>query len=169
MNRNMDTGRRKILVVDDNLEIAELTTEFLRSREFEASFVSNGNEAIEKAFLESPELILLDLNLPDISGMEVLKRIKEIDEEIATIIVTGYGGERIAVDMMKAGAMDYLSKPFELENLLTSIKNTLIIRDAQIEEKRSKKYPSLERFFPFLAHEIRNPLQAIAGSLVVIR
>jgi two-component system sensor histidine kinase PilS (NtrC family) len=101
--------------------------------------------------------------------VEVLKRIKEINEDIAIIVITGYGGEQIAVDMMKAGALDYLSKPFEFETLLTSIKNTLVIRDAQIEEKRSKKYPSLEKFFPFLAHEIRNPLHAIAGALTVIR
>jgi signal transduction histidine kinase len=165
----METGKRKILVIDDHLGFAETVTRFLRSCEFQASFALNGNDAIERVLSGSPDLVLLDLNLPDISGTEVLKRIKEMNEDIAIIVITGYGGEQIAVDMMKAGALDYLSKPFEFETLLTSIKNTLEIRDAQIEEKRSKKYPSLEKFFPFLAHEIRNPLHAIAGALTVIR
>jgi signal transduction histidine kinase len=165
----MEKNRRKILVVDDHLEFAEMVTKFLEGHEFEASFVLNGNEAIERVSSGSPELILLDLNLPDIPGMEVLKRIKGINEDVAIIIVTGYGGEQVAVDIIKAGALDYLPKPFEFETLLTSIKNTFIIRDAQIEEKRSKKYPSMERFFPFLAHEIRNPLHAIGGALTIIQ
>jgi len=142
----MEYTGRKILVVDDNLALAEMVTRFLVDREFDASLVSNGNDAIERVHSEPPDLVLLDLNLPDISGMEVLKRIKEVNEDIAVIVITGYGGEQVAVAMMKAGALDYLSKPFEFETLLTSIKDTLGIRDAQIEEKRSKKYPSLEIF-----------------------
>jgi signal transduction histidine kinase len=165
----MEKAGRKILVVDDNLALAEMVTGFLKDREFQASFVSNGKDAIDRVLSEPPDLVLLDLNLPNISGMEVLKRIKEVNKDIAIIVITGYGGEQIAVNMMKAGALDYLSKPFEFETLLASIRNTLGIRDAQIEEKRSKKYPSLEKFFPFLAHEIRNPLHAIAGALTVIR
>ena len=165
----MEIGRRKLLVVDDHLELAEMVTKFLKDRQFEASFVLNGTEAIEKVLSGSPELVLLDLNLPDISGRDVLKRIKEINEEVAVIIITGFGGEQKAVDMMKMGALDYIAKPFEFETLLTSIKNTLSIRDAQIEEKKGKQYPSLERFFPFLAHEIRTPLHAISGALTVIQ
>jgi signal transduction histidine kinase len=165
----MEYSKREILVVDDSLALAEMITRFLEAHEFQASFVSNGKDAVERVLSRSPDLVLLDLNLPDISGVEVLKRIKEINEDIAIIVITGYGGEQIAVDMMKAGALDYLSKPFEFETLLTSIKNTLVIRDAMDEEKMGKKYPSLERFFPFLAHEIRNPLHAIAGALTIIQ
>jgi signal transduction histidine kinase len=165
----MEYSGRKILVVDDTLAFAEMVTRFLEAREFQASFVTNGKDAVERVLSGSPDLVLLDLNLPDISGREVLNRIKEINEDIAIIVITGYGGEQIAVDMMKAGALDYLSKPLEFETLLTSIKDTLGIRDAQIEERKSKKYPTLEAFFPFLAHEIRNPLHAIAGALTVIR
>ena len=165
----MEYSGRKILVVDDSLALAEMVTRFLEDHGFDASFVSNGKDAIEKVLSGPPDLVLLDLNLPDISGMEVLKRIKEINEDVAIMVITGYGGEQVAVAMMKAGALDYLSKPFEFQTLLTSIKDTLGIRDALIEERKSKKYPSLERFFPFLAHEIRNPLHAIAGALTIIQ
>jgi len=165
----METLRRKILVVDDDPRLAKMITEFLEGHGFEASSAPNGNKAIEKVLSRFPELVLLDLNLPDITGIEVLRRIKEISEDIAVIIVTGYGGEQVAVDLIKAGALDYVSKPFEFEALLASIKNTLRIRDAQIEDKRQKRFSSLERFFPFLAHEIRNPLHAIAGAIAIIQ
>jgi signal transduction histidine kinase len=125
--------------------------------------------AIEKALLEPPEAVLLDLVLPDVSGKEVLKRIKEINDDTAVIFMTGYGGEEVAVDLMKAGAADYLSKPFTDAALLKSLKEVLQIREAQIGDKKVAGFSSLERFFPFLAHEIRNPLHAIGGALAIIQ
>ena len=165
----METIGRKILVVDDNPEFVDLIRKILERKDFQVSVALDGKTAIEKVLSDVPELVLLDLKLPDIPGEEVLKRIKEIDKDIAIIVITGYGGEQVAVDMMRKGAIDFLSKPIEHEVLLTSIKNALEIRDAQIEDRRFDRYPSLERFFPFLAHEIRNPLHAISGALAIIQ
>jgi len=165
----MGTGGRKILVIDDNLELVDLIRRFLESKDFQISIALDGKSGIEKALSYIPELVLLDLKLPDIPGDELLKRLKEIDKDIAIIVVTGYGGEQVAVDMMRKGAIDFLSKPIEYEALLKSIKNALEIREAQIEDKRLDRHPSLERFFPFLAHEIRNPLHAISGALAIIQ
>ncbi|MGD0917415.1 MAG: response regulator [Thermodesulfobacteriota bacterium] len=164
----MEALRRSILVVDDDPGFREMITKFLQDKGFQAASASNGNRAIENVLSGFPELVLLDLKLPDMTGVEVLKRIKEINEDIAVVIVTGYGGEQVAVDLIKAGALDYISKPFEFEALLTSIKNSLKIREAQIEDKRNRRFSSLERFFPFLAHEVRNPLHAIAGAIAII-
>ena len=99
----METPKRTILVVDDDSALAMLITEFLEGHGFEASSAPNGNKAIEKVLSGFPELVLLDLKLPDMTGVEVLKRIKEINEDIAVIIVTGYGGEQVAVDLIRAG------------------------------------------------------------------
>ena len=165
----MGTVRKKILVVDDNPEFIDLVRKILGSNEFQVSIALDGKTAIENTLLDIPELVLLDLKLPDIPGEEVLIRIKEIDRDIAIIVVTGYGGEQIAVDLMRKGAIDFLSKPIDHEVLLSSVKNALEIRDAQIEDRQFNKYPSLERFFPFLAHEIRNPLHAISGALAIIQ
>jgi signal transduction histidine kinase len=165
----MDTNGRKILIVDDNLEFAGTIGRILGNQGFRISIAPDGNTAIEKVLSESPELVLLDLKLPDISGEAVLKRIKEINKDTAIIVVTGYGGEQVAVDLMRRGAIDFLSKPIENEVLLRSIKNALEIRDVQIEDREFERYPSLESFFPFLAHEIRNPLHAIAGALAIIQ
>ena len=163
-----NTGR-KILVVDDNAEFVEFIRRVLESKNFKVSAALDGKTAIEKAISDTPELVLLDLKLPDIPGEEVLVRIKEIGRDIAIIVITGYGGEQVAVDMMRKGAIDFLPKPIEYEVLMSSMKNALEIRDSQIEDRPFDEYPSLERFFPFLAHEIRNPLHAISGALAIIQ
>jgi signal transduction histidine kinase len=164
----METGGKKILVVDDYVDFAEMVARILEKEGYKVSLAHNGNTAIERVLSESPELVLLDLNLPDIPGSELLKRIKAIHEDTAIIIITGYGGEQVAVELMKAGAMDFLPKPVENEDVLKAVRNALEIRDAQIEEK-GMAHSSLEKFFPFLAHEIRNPLHAIAGALAIIQ
>jgi signal transduction histidine kinase len=160
---------RKILVVDDNADFVDFIRRVLESKDFKVSIALDGKTAIERALSDTPELVLLDLKLPDIPGEDVLVRIKEIDKDIAVIVITGYGGEQVAVDMMRKGAIDFLSKPIEHEALISSMKNALEIRDAQIEDRPFDEYPSLERFFPFLAHEIRNPLHAISGALAIIQ
>src|SRR4030042_5816190 len=165
----MEIAKRKILLVDDNLELAEMMGLFLEHYGFQVSKAPNGQKAIEKLVKESPDLVLLDLNLPDMLGGKVLKRIKEINDDTAVIIITAYGGEQVAVELMKAGAEDFISKPFENEALLNSVKAVLKIRDARMEDKQQERLSSLEKFFPFLAHEIRNPLHAISGALAIIQ
>jgi len=165
----MGTVGRKILVIDDNPGIVDLIRKMLGDKDFQVSVALDGKTAIGKAILDVPELVLLDLKLPDVPGEEVLKKLREIDKDIAIVVITSYGGEQVAVDMMRKGAIDFLSKPFEHEVLLRSVKNALEMRDAQIEDRRFDRYPSLEKFFPFLAHEIRNPLHAISGALAIIQ
>lgn len=165
----MENTRRKILVIDDNVEFVDFIRRFLENKNFQVTIALDGKTALEKAILDTPDLVLLDLMLPDIPGEGVLKRVKEIDKDIAVVIITGHGGEQVAVDLMRKGAADFLSKPVEHDVLLSSVKNALEIRDAQIEDRRLDRYPSLERFFPFLAHEIRNPLHAISGALAIIQ
>jgi two-component system NtrC family sensor kinase len=165
----METKGRKILVVDDNAEFAGLIRKILERKDFQVSIALDGKTAIEKVISDIPELVLLDLKLPDIPGEEVLIRIREIEKDIAIVVITGHGGEQVAVDMMRKGAIDFLSKPIDHEAFLSSINNALEMRDAQIEDRRFDRYPSLERFFPFLAHEIRNPLHAISGALAIIQ
>ena len=159
----------KVLVVDDNAEFIDFIRRFLESKGFQVSIALSGKMAIEKTLSDIPELVLLDLKLPDMPGEEVLRSIRETDKNIAIVVITGFGGEQVAVDMMRKGATDFLSKPIDHQVLLSSIKNALEIRSAQIEDGRFDRYPSLEKFFPFLAHEIRNPLHAISGALAIIQ
>jgi signal transduction histidine kinase len=158
-----------VLVIDDDPNYTQIVKHFLEDRGFNVILCHDGSSALKRLVSDPPEVILLDLSLPDISGKELLDRIRERRPECAVIVITGFGSEQVAVEMMKAGAIDFLSKPLELKTLLEAIQNTLNIRKAQMEERGDGGLPSLENFFPFLAHEIRNPLHAIGGALAVIQ
>ncbi len=160
---------RRILVVDDNLQFTEMLSQILKIEGYRPLTAPNGKTALETVLSEHPELVLLDLKLPDMSGEEILKRIKEMDETMGVIVLTGYGGEQRAVELMKTGALDFLSKPIKRETLLRAVRDALQIYDAQREDKEKRSSHSLEKFFPFLAHEIRNPLHAIGGALAIIQ
>jgi len=161
--------KRKILIVDDDPEFAKMLLFALKNKGYDLSVANNGRMAIEKIRLNLFELVLLDLSLPDMDGRGILRKIREINEDIATIVITGYGGQKTAIDLMKAGAVDFISKPFDVEILFKSIDDALTLRDIKIEDKRYGGVASLEKFFPFLAHEVRNPLHAIAGAVAIIQ
>lgn len=165
----MEPEQKKILIVDDNLELAQVIAQLLRKEGYQASIAEDGMTALAKIQNGPLDMVLLDLQLPDIKGDEILKKIKAINEETAVIILTAYGGEQIAVELMKAGAEDFISKPFDNAHLLNSIREVFKIREAKLEDKKLARLSSFEQFFPFLAHEIRNPLHAISGALAIIQ
>ena len=81
--------------------------------------------AVTLADKERPDCVLLDIKMPKVDGMEVLSRIKGIDKSISVIMITGYGNIQTAMESMKLGAYDYITKPFDLEFLKTMVKRCL--------------------------------------------
>ncbi len=165
----MSQKAKKILIVDDNTLFVNFLQRLLEGKGYDLSVAYDGETAIQKTREEIPDLVLLDLNLPDISGEEVLETLRAHHKQIPVIVVTGYGGEQVAVEMMKKGATDYLSKPIDNDLLLKAIKDAIDIKEVQIQEGALREFGSLEFFFPFLAHEVRNPLHAISGALTIIK
>lgn len=109
--------KEKVLVVDDEKLIRWSLRENLVKSGYEVTEAEKGNDAI-KVFSESlPDIVLLDVNLPDMSGIDVLKTIKGMDKDVPIIIITAFGNIQIAVDAMKHGAYDFIEKPFEIEKL----------------------------------------------------
>jgi YesN/AraC family two-component response regulator len=121
--------KAKILVVDDEPGVLEALYEFLTLKEYEVIKASNGKEALAKVKKERPHLVLLDIKMPEMSGMEVLKKIKEVDPSIGVIMATGFEDMETAQKAMELGAYDYITKPFNLEYLETSVlsKITLMV------------------------------------------
>jgi len=114
-----------ILLVDDQDTIRFFLEKTLRQEGYEAVTARTGAEAIEKAREVVPDLVLLDLKLPDMDGLEVLRRIKEIFPEIGVVMITAFGDIETAVMAMKSGAFDFVSKPINLDQLLLVIKKGL--------------------------------------------
>ena len=106
-----------ILIVDDDLQICYLLKNFLIKKGFYVLTAASGEEALERIKTVRPLIVLLDINLPGMDGLMALKRIKEIDEKINVIIITGLGYEDIAEEAIIAGAYDYITKPLDLHYL----------------------------------------------------
>lgn len=121
----------RILVVEDDEEFADLIGLLLTKKGYEAKVTYNGKDAIEAASDLFPSIILQDYMLADISGIDLLTRLKEASPDSHVIIITARGSEEVAVDVMKAGATDYLKKPFDTEKLLTTVENTLRLRSSE--------------------------------------
>lgn len=102
-----------VLVVDDEEEIRIILTQILEREGFRVATAPDGQQAMRQIYLEVPALILLDVCMPGLSGMEVLKKIKEIDDHLPVVLITAYANIHQAVEAMKEGAYDYLAKPFD--------------------------------------------------------
>jgi len=126
----------KILVVDDERHIIELISVLLEDFEdFEILKAYDGDEALEIMQKHQPELILLDYMMPKKNGLEVLKEIKSKFKNCYVIIMTGKGSEKVAVELMKAGASDYLPKPFKADELIEVVESVLKFRMTELERR----------------------------------
>src|SRR3954465_10402984 len=115
----------KILVIDDDVDMCLLLKRFLTKNGYEVTLAHNGKKALEELEHAEPDLVLCDFRLQDIDGKELLIKIKEKYPRTPVIIVTGYSDIKIAVDVMKLGAYDYVTKPLFPDEILLSIKTAL--------------------------------------------
>jgi DNA-binding response OmpR family regulator len=107
----------RVLVVDDEPSIREMLVEYLTLKGYEAKSVTNGMEAIRLVREDRPHLVLLDVCMPGMSGLEVLQRIREIDPGIGVIMVTAVTEEALGREALKLGAFDYITKPLDFAYL----------------------------------------------------
>ena len=114
----------RILIIDDDQSLLESYTVLLED-EFQVSTAESGERGLDLLRHEDVHLVLLDVRLPDINGLEVLRRIKALDENVDVIMITAVKDVRVAVEAIKLGAYDYLEKPFEIDEILSLLRRTL--------------------------------------------
>lgn len=119
----MDNKKFKILITDDDLDLRELLIEAVKNWDYDADVARDGEEALKKLRMESYDLVVCDLMMPGMDGLTLLKKIKELDQDILVIIITGYATIETAVKAIESGAYDYIAKPFRLDELMIVIKN----------------------------------------------
>ena len=117
----------KILIIDDSTELRSLLESILPYSGYRAVSATSGQDGLALAEQMRPDLILLDLELPDTTGLEVLEALEQQDLSIPTIMMTGYGSEGVASDALRLGALGYLVKPFTTEEVLSSIERALAV------------------------------------------
>jgi len=125
----------KILITDDEEVILELTSLLLRKRGFSVLTALNGERCLELVAEHQPALVLLDYMMPVMNGLSALRQIRRDYPDTYVIMFTGKGSEEVAVKLMKAGATDYIQKPFANQNLQDRIDSVLAIRQVEIENR----------------------------------
>ncbi len=117
--------RGEILVVDDELSMREFLSVMLRESGHRVDLASNGKEALALLERKSYDLSILDLVMPDIGGQEVLEKAKQIDPDLLVIVITAHGSIGSAIEAIKAGAYDYMQKPFQIEEIQMILRRAL--------------------------------------------
>ena len=121
----MEKSYGRILIVDDEANVRTVFSDVLRKENYTIKGAKDGLEALKAIEEETFDLVLLDLRMPQMDGIEVLGNIKKRKPQIPVIIYTGYGSVITAVEAMRKGAVDYLYKPFSPDELKSSIRKAL--------------------------------------------
>ncbi len=127
-----------IHIIDDEPVIHDVLAQLLTSEGYEVEISASGEEALEKFPSHSFDVVLLDLLMPGMDGIETLRRIKRIEPQAAVIIITAYGSVESAISAMKIGALDYVQKPFKHDDLLLAVEKAAERKRLQDENVRLK-------------------------------
>lgn len=173
----------KIIIVDDEPDMLWALTNVLISENHSVIAVSNGEEALAKVKQVAVDLVLLDLRLPGMDGIQVLEKIKEIKPDLPVVMVTGYGGIEEAVQSIKLGAFHYLPKPFDNNRLIEIVNQSLqlnslkkagvfgerVVEGIELRSASAKKAPttSQEKVHPLKLKKILKPV-AFAAIVIVL-
>ncbi|MCK5242232.1 response regulator [bacterium] len=158
-----------ILIVEDEIGIRTALTLFLEGEGFGVKTVKDGEEAMAAIREDKYDLVISDIRMPRLNGLELLDEINKLTVGPEMIIMTAYGSIETAIQAMKNGARDFLLKPFSNDLLKMTVNRVLKIRELS---KENKKLHELERmkkeFITMIAHELRTPLTAIKGYLKLV-
>jgi len=131
-------GKTKILIVDDEKEFSSTLAERMEVRGIEVDIASNGKEAIKKIEKRTYDAIILDMVMPEMNGLETLKKIKEKKPDYQVILLTGHATVKDGIQSMKDGAVDFLEKPADIDSLLKKIEDAKSKRLVIVEKEREK-------------------------------
>jgi two-component system sensor histidine kinase/response regulator len=160
-----------IVVIDDDYAMRLSCSKILSKMGLRVEVFENGARGLEGVAELKPGLVVVDLKMPGISGLEVIARVHEIDPQIIMVVITGYATIDTAVEAMKSGAYDFLPKPFSPDELRMIINRGLDRRRLALESQRGEVERALlkRRFVTFVSHQLRTPLVAIHQYLDVLK
>ena len=129
---------RKVLLIDDDDSLRRVTEYSLYSAGFQVLSAANAEQGLKSFEIDSPSVVITDINMPGLSGYDVLERVKEVSPETIVIVITAYGSIEKAVEAMKKGAYDYIIKPFSKDELILTVEKAFNLLGLQTENRRLK-------------------------------
>ena len=169
---NQEGHTASVLVVEDTIENLRLLSELLGAQGYEVRAVTNGRQAIQAVEREPPDLILLDINMPELNGYEVCRHLKaqERSKDVPVIFITALTDTVDKVRAFDAGGVDYVTKPFQIEEVLARVKTHIALRRAQAELADSyTRLRAVEQLrddlVHMVVHDLRSPLSALLINL----
>jgi CheY-like chemotaxis protein len=121
---------RRILVVDDEEEIVQVLSEYFIQQGYAVETAANGTEALAALARQRADVVLLDIDMPELNGIQVLRRLRELDSAIPVIMVTANQDQALAEESLRLGALAYVEKPFDFVALGRSVASALARRGA---------------------------------------
>jgi two-component system, sensor histidine kinase and response regulator len=166
----MISPKSRLVIIDDEEVVLDSCKLILRNENYEITTASNGESGIRIIEEDTPDLVFVDLKMPGISGFEVLKKINEIDPNIVTIVLTGFSTVSSAVEAMKNGAYDFLSKPFLPDEFRLITRRGLEKRKLVLETIKLKREKGIiqEQFAAIVSHELKSPLSVVQQNLYLL-
>ncbi|UCF06258.1 MAG: response regulator [bacterium] len=160
-----------ILIVDDEKVVRDSCYRVLNKDGYRIETATNGDNGLQKIRKAKPDLVLVDLMMPGMSGMELLEKIEEIDPNIVSVVITGYATIETAVAAMKRHTYDFLQKPFTPDQLRIVTDRGLERRKLALQSARLQREKEMirENFISLVSHQLRSPLASVKQYLVVIR
>jgi two-component system, sensor histidine kinase and response regulator len=164
-------ARERIVVIDDDHAMRVSCRQILDRSGFDVETYEDGARGLAGLAAVKPALVVVDLKMPGLSGLEVIRRIVEIDPEIVIVVITGYATIDTAVEAMKSGAYDFLPKPFAPDELRVIVGRGLERRHLRQRSRRLEVEQELlkRRFVSFVSHQLKSPLAAIHQYLDVLQ
>lgn len=153
-----------IAIVDDDPSVRAGLSSLLRSAELRVETFTSAQEFLARSGPEAPSCLVLDLQLPGLSGLDLQKRMTEVGLEIPIVFLTGHGDIPASVQAMKAGAVEFLTKPFDDEKLLQAIQEA-VQRDRRTRQKHAELHDVRERYESLTTREQEVLQQVISGLL----
>jgi len=158
----MDADKPHVLVVDDELGPRE-SLKMILNPHYHVHIAERGVQAVELLDKVPVDLVTLDLKMPGLTGIDVLQKVKQRDPDIEAIIITGYGSLDTAIEGLRLGAFDYISKPFDVNHILALVRRGIERRSAQAKLRRVKS-----DFLSNVSHELRTPLSVVVGFVYLL-
>jgi signal transduction histidine kinase len=160
----------KILVIDDEEIVRESCVRILQGQNYLVKTADNGEMGLSILKDFQPDLVLVDLKMPGMSGFDVLEEVYAFDATIVTIVITGFATVNSAVESMKKGTFDFIPKPFQPEELRLVVHRGLERRNLVLETMalRREKEMLREHFAAIVSHELKSPLGAVQQNLYVL-